>query len=95
MADRFGYGEIGLDINLRHPCEGCRDYDAPDGCKSNGGCGKPQTNSDRIRSMSDEELAAYYFTEFFRKVPYCHENCPAHDDCQLCLLEWLKQETES
>ena len=54
MADRFGYGEIGLDI---HPCRGCEDYDAPDGCKSNGGCGMTQTNADRIRSMSDEELA--------------------------------------
>lgn len=56
MADRFGYGEIGLDIN---PCRGCEDYDAPDGCKSNGGCGRTQTNADRIRSMSDEELALW------------------------------------
>lgn len=43
MTDRFGYGEIGLDINPRHPCEGCRDYEAPDGCKSNGGCGRVLT----------------------------------------------------
>lgn len=44
MADRFGYGEIGLDI---HHFRGCEDYDEPDGCKSNGGCGKPITNADR------------------------------------------------
>ena len=56
MADRFGYGEIGLDIN---PCRGREDYDEPDGCKSNGGCGKPITNADRIRAMSDEELAEW------------------------------------
>ena len=56
MADRFGYGEIGLDI---HPCRGCEDYDAPDGCKSNGGCGMTQTNADRIRAMTDEELARF------------------------------------
>jgi hypothetical protein len=54
MADRFGYGEIGLDI---HPCRGCEDYDESDGCKSNGGCGKPLTNADKIRAMTDEELA--------------------------------------
>lgn len=59
MTDRFGYGEIGLDINPRHPCDGCKDYEAPDGCKSNGGCGKPQTNADRIRAMTDEELAEW------------------------------------
>lgn len=50
------------------------------------------TNYDRLVSKSPEDLAAYYFTEFFKKVPYCHENCPAHDDCQMCLLEWLKEE---
>ena len=45
-----------IDENI-NPCRGCPDYDAPDGCKSNGGCAKPQTNADRIRGMSDEELA--------------------------------------
>jgi hypothetical protein len=68
MADRFGYGEIGLDIN---PCRGCDDYDAPDGCKSNGGCEKPITNADRIRAMSDEELAkeiAWLVVEAFDQV---------------------------
>lgn len=54
MGDRFGYGEIGLDIN---PCRGCEGYDALDRCKSNGGCGRPITNADKIRSMTDEELA--------------------------------------
>ena len=56
MVDRFGYGEIGLDIN---PCRGCDDYDVPDGCQSNGGYGKQITNADRIRAMSDEELAEF------------------------------------
>ena len=53
---------------------------------------KPVTNADRIVSKSPEELATYYFTEFFRKVPYCHENCPEHNDCQMCLLNWLREE---
>lgn len=87
MADRFGYGEIGLDI---HPCRGCEDYDAPDGCKSNGGCGMTQTNADRIRAMTDEELA-----EFLN----CHNFCAHNFDCEKgkrpckeCNLDWLKQE---
>lgn len=26
--------------NYIHPCDGCLDYIPPNGCKSNGGCGK-------------------------------------------------------
>lgn len=29
-----------------NPCAGCPDYEAPHGCKSDGGCGKPQTFQD-------------------------------------------------
>lgn len=50
MPDRFGYGEIGLDIDNY-------DYEPPDGCKTHGRCAKPMTNADCIRTMSDEELA--------------------------------------
>ena len=46
-----------IDENI-NPCSGCPDYDE-DGCKSNGGCGSPQTNADRIHAMTDEELAEY------------------------------------
>lgn len=103
MTDRFGYGEIGLDINPRHPCEGCRDYEAPDGCKSNGGCGKPKTNADRIRAMTDEELAA---TEMLcpywaSKNPWrCPEKYAKRKDgkegydCVACVLDWLKSPVE-
>lgn len=85
MADRFGYGEIGLDIN---PCRGCEDYDAPDGCKSNGGCGKPTTKADRIRAMTDEELAAFF------------EDIAPHDEWTFWLdgrtwLDWLRIEAEN
>ena len=49
---------------------------------------KPKTNADRIRAMSDEELAAWY----------CHDR-----DCRACefgasdgchLLDWLKAPVE-
>lgn len=54
------------------------------------------TNADRIRSMTDEELANWYFDKFFPCVPYCsmlQDGCPEHDDCKICLLEWLRQES--
>ena len=54
-----------------------------------------RTNADRIRSMTDEELA-----EFFETVFDCM-NCPqkgciiANDrGCQINLLEWLQAEVE-
>lgn len=80
MSDRFGYGEIGLDI---HPCRGCEDYEAEDGCKSNGVCGR-KTNADRIRAMTDEELADELLTAFaaFYDVEWSKE----------AVLDWLRQE---
>ena len=58
---------------------------------------KPQTNADRIRGMSDEELADWYFDKFFPCVPYCsmlQDGCPEHDDCKICLLDWLRKEAK-
>ena len=80
MADRFGYGEIGLDIN---PCKGCEDYEPPDGCKTHGGCAKPMTNADRIRAMSDEELANWLCAH-----SSCH-NCEGVGNCMDGLNGWL------
>lgn len=55
---------------------------------------EPRTNADRIRTMSDEELAYWYFNEFFRKVPYCRKDeCYEDSPCEECLLDWLKEET--
>lgn len=56
MTDRFDYDEVSLNIN---PCRGCEDYDALDGCKSNGGCGNPITNYDRIIRKTPDELAEW------------------------------------
>lgn len=64
---------------------------------------KKQTNADRIRSMTDEELA-----EFLLKVQNAYaepcmtgdgvckwEDYPTHDKgCKDCFKEWLQQETE-
>ena len=52
------------------------------------------TNADRIRSMTDEELA-----EFIEHSPYppnatCSEEGCKFDTCVECWLDWLKQESE-
>ena len=49
---------------------------------------KPITNADRIRSMSDEELAEW--------LEFRDDNCPRagcyKGGCHECWLDWLKQE---
>ena len=59
--------------------------------------GKP-TNADRIRQMSDEELAECFMSE--RTVPHCppidlSKYAPCDDiSCVECWVEWLKKEVE-
>ena len=52
-----------------------------------------KTNADRIRAMSDEELA-----NIMAGTPICKErymDCIKDGrDCEPCLLEWLKQPAE-
>lgn len=61
-----------------------------------------QTNADRIRSMSDEELAKF-FTGYYYDGPkfWCpaqpdvgEGECAKADDCRECFLNWLKQEAK-
>ena len=50
---------------------------------------EPQTNADRIRAMSDEELANMVV------CPHVKTNWDrCKDDCFACRLEWLKQPVE-
>lgn len=76
-------------------CENCTKYDD---CRTGAGltcpCGayrsKTITNADRIRAMSDEELA-----ELLCSMTYCYEcsykNACTHDDGY---LDWLQQPAE-
>ena len=57
---------------------------------------KPKTNADRIRSMTDEELA-----EFLHLTNDCccdyvmKRRCPDFDKCGVeCWLDWLKEEVK-
>ena len=60
---------------------------------------KPMTNADKIRQMSDEELAefitgaAYDFVERPGMCDVCDTVTVQH--CKGCWLDWLKQEVES
>jgi len=53
---------------------------------------EPQTHADRIRTMSDEELAEFLGCDPMHDI--CPNNC--HDDldrqCKACVLDWLRQE---
>lgn len=52
---------------------------------------KPTTNGDRIRSMSDEELAKLFWIRAdCRTCPNKADHCL--DDCRGAWLDWLKQE---
>ena len=50
------------------------------------GLGDPQTNADRIRAMSDEELA-----EWVTCPRYFDIKMVCDTSCVTCCLEWLKQ----
>ena len=56
----------------------------------------PMTNADRIRSMSDEELANFIPDWRHTKACKCneHEFIGCDNQCEKCVLEWLKQPAE-
>ena len=58
-----------------------------------------QTNGDRIRAMTDEELANFLFPLgscpiIADGLPF-NESADCADDCEKCWLDWLKKEVES
>ena len=54
---------------------------------------KPQTNADRIRAMSDEELAKFIPDWSYTNACKCDEQpyVDCNNECEKCVLEWLKQ----
>ena len=50
------------------------------------------TNADRIRSMTDEELANIIECPYGN--PYFDEHLPCKGSCHDCLLIWLQQQAE-
>lgn len=52
---------------------------------------KPQINADRIRAMTDEEMADY-FSELSCFPGANRDICKGVANCMDCWLDWLKQE---
>ena len=77
-------------------CRQCADYEW---CAKNEECGmfkqKQMTNADRIRSMTDEELAEW----LDRLITHCNDgpcfNCFMREACLTSVLDWLKQEVST
>ena len=58
-------------------------------------CDSKQTNADKIRNMSDEELADILFDSCLEVMQI--DKCPYADNvgmCKKCISEWLKSEAE-
>lgn len=58
---------------------------------------KPLTNADRIRSMTDEELANLLDeveTGSFMEDKYPCSECTEKINCDVCFLKWLRAESE-
>lgn len=53
---------------------------------------KDKTNADRIRDMTDEELAAYLVQTILQQCPCPTKDCEAR--CNDCILKWLQQPAE-
>ena len=52
---------------------------------------KPKTNADRIRNMSDEELADILSDNCFEVM---HTDRCLVGTCKKCILDWLQSEVE-
>lgn len=85
-------------------------YRTPSGyCGSTGGAAtcphrqKIQTNGDRIRAMSDEELAeemSVRLSEDCLMCPVLQADCPVWDEtknveCKDAMLNWLREESDN
>lgn len=76
-------------------CTQCADYER---CAKNEECGmfkqKQMTNADRIRAMSDEELAEKFF--LFPCVHVLDDKVKCKDDgCKKCWMRWLREECKN
>lgn len=84
-----------IDENI-DPCRGCPDHTGPNGCASNGGCAK-RTNANRIRAMSDEELADVFDHvqgDAFL-VGVGQRKNSVYPGAGISWLDWLKQEADT
>ena len=55
---------------------------------------EPLTNGDRIRRMTDEELAKFLSFRAFTCPGVDADDCSRTDDCTECRLSWLRKPAE-
>lgn len=84
---------------MKYICDSCEKYPCDDNaiklmkyCPAYSPKPKPQTNADRIRSMTDEELANTITDDLCDRV--CHSPLSCDGNCETKVLAWLKQECE-
>lgn len=100
MIDKKPYYEIKYkEIGSNHYSVGYRSYKLENVLSWRDECfevvEKPQTNADRIRSMTDEELAFNMMCP--NENGLAEIDCDKNDNCNCyeCLLKWLKAESEA
>lgn len=73
----------------------CNDKEEMNRCIDNYNASKKRiTNADRIRAMSDEELAMF-LADDNRVCPPHHPNCGKYTNgCTGCFIEWLQKPAE-
>ena len=76
------------------PCEDCDVRKPADRWEP-----KPHTRADRIRAMSDEELAEHLEEISNWSCPpgmeFTEVRCGRRPDCKGCWLDWLRQEADT
>lgn len=91
-AERNFLGKIGVCWGTKE-CEACScggdesKCDFYDYVRERASLSQKQTHADRIRAMTDEEMAKWICTIECEPVEDC-----ATRDCRECVLEWLRQE---
>lgn len=53
-----------------------------------------KTHANRIRAMSDEELAEWFDRHASEPLWCTPPDCPEHEECVKCILDWLKSPVE-
>lgn len=85
----FGYCKTTACINPKYSNIGTAQY-------GQGVQKRIATNADRIRSMTDEEFAKFFY-DTDTEIPWCDE-CRSHHEepngCEKCMVDWLKEEAD-
>ena len=74
-----------------------RDFVCVNGVSCKITTGKSQTNAQKIRAMSDEELAEFIDRCEMNDIDYAKtfcDLCNGQYECDQCRLDWLKQPAE-